>query len=111
MNAPGFSNAPSPPQTLPPWVPANAQFSLVAGATGVRRQQIVAAVAGQMPSPMQRLGLVGMPAMGILPPDTNEVALAFGDRFPAAPSWQLVAPILTMNGMRVTALPTVAQRG
>lgn len=99
-----------PPWVQPAWVQgAPSGGSLSMGARGPMHVQTLAFVAGNSPSPMQRLGMAPMFALGMLPPDRNESELDFGQRFPAQEGGGIWEPVLTANGGSVAQLKTSAR--
>ena len=100
----------SPPWIAPTWPIVGNSNTLSVGARGPNHIQTLAFVGGNSPSPMQRLGLAPMYALGILAPDANEASAGIGARFPAAESVQLISPILTTDGRAVTYLASTAYK-
>lgn len=104
------NRTPSPPPTVANWnAAASSNFLVFGGARGPMHIQTLAFVGGNSPSPMQRLGHAPMFVLGLLPPDTNDVAAGFGTRFPTVDDGHLFQPVLTMAGAKVSSMKTSAR--
>ena len=99
----------NPPLSRQTWHTPALGNTLALGVQGGYHIQTLAFVGGNSPSPMQRLGLSPMNALGMLAPDMNEPDLAWGNRFPAQEFGGIWMPVLTANGVQVTQLRTSAR--
>lgn len=86
-----------PPPSSAPWTRRNNTNALGQGGarTGDLHMPIPAFVGGVVISPLQRMGLAPMNAIGVLPPDANEVPTGVGERTPVLKSF-LFDPVLRM---------------